>query len=231
MGRPLSEETKKRISEAHKRRFIEDVRNRDPKLEPTEKRCPGCGVTKPLEDFGIRKYKRASGLVAVLPRGRCKQCDAKRVAEWKRRKIEEGTWEEFAKRKKVKNSAKRKEYIREWKAAKRREEGAKPRGGRDSRVVVPVEPISGFLRQLEERHTREEIATRSGVEERRLYDIANCATPNTSLDNVDKLLMAFDREDLLDELYPLEDDGKEVIVGYYYLDPEGILKTDDLQVE
>ena len=161
----------------------------------------------------------------------CKPCEAKRVAAWKQRKVDEGTWAEYVKNKKPKNTNKIRRYQREYKAAKRREQGVPARkSAKETRVVVPVEPISVLLHLLEESYTREEISIRSGVEERRLYDIANLAVPNTSIDNVDKLLMGFDRESDLNELYPLEE-KEELVAGYYYLDPEGVLKTPEEQVE
>jgi hypothetical protein len=234
MGHKHSAATRKRISEVRRQQFLREAKERLPESEPTAKRCPTCKITKPVEEFGTRKFKTKAGLISVSPRTACRPCEAARAQRWKEEKIAEGTWEKYKTRKEAgRDPVRRREYHREYAATRRRKEGVKPMNWRkrpkarkERREVkdVPVEPISVLLEVLEGQGlSRQEISVRSGVEVRRLYEISHLVTPSTVIDNVDKLLIAFGRQDELNELYPIEEE--EQIMGYGLLDPEGVLET------
>lgn len=237
MGHRHSAATRKKISKARRQQFLREAKERQPELEPTAKRCPRCKITKPVEEFGTRKFKTKAGLVSVTPRTACRSCEAFRTQQWKEEKIAEGTWGKYKARQEAgRDPGRRREYHREYATTRRRKEGRKPmnwrkrpKGLKERREVldVPIEPISVLLEILEaEGLSREEIGVRSGVEVRRLYEIAHLASPSIRIDNVDRLLIAFDRVGELNELYPIEE--KEQLVGYRFLDPEGKLESIEL---
>jgi hypothetical protein len=237
MAHRHSAATRKKISDVRRQQFLRQAKERQLGLEPTAKRCPRCQITKPVEEFGSRKFETKAGLISVTPRTACRSCEAARARQWKKEKIAEGTWEKYKKRKEAgRDPSRRREYQREYAAMRRRKEGVKPMNWRKkpkapkerrASMDLPVEPISVLLEVLEAQGlSREEIGDRSGVEVRRLYEIAHLATPSTRIDNVDKLLMAFGRQDELNDLYPLEEE--ERLVGYRLLDPEGKLEAVEL---
>lgn len=250
-GKALSVETREKISKARKEYFARnpDARKRIGEQKKSEalerfaqieyaaithKKCTKCEETKPVADFPIRRESRKCGVIYVRPEAACRKCCADRARRNEERRRAEGGVDstERARRWRAKLTPEKKEEQRrkdrERATIRRREEGIKPRNFSKPRTpqthLVPIEPASVLLEVLiEEGLTKAEIAARSGVNERRLYEIHKCAVPHTELDNVDKLLIAFDRQDDLNELYPPEE--PEPLIGYGVIDPEGVLKT------
>lgn len=201
----------------------------------THKVCTKCGERKPLDEFTIRRDHLKCGLIYVRPEASCRKCCAernKRAAERRKAEGREESSTERSRRWRAKKTPKQKkeqrEKDRERQAIRRRKEGIPPRNFRKPRAKskrVPIEPASVLVEVLlAEGHTKREIALQSGVTERRIYDMEHCASPHTELDNVDKILVAFERQEDLDELYP-PDPAPEKLVGYAVLDPKGILKS------
>lgn len=221
--KPLSEETKRKIGEAAKRRFLDSLKDRDPADEPNEKRCPKCKTWKLVDDFGTRKAKRKSGVVMVVPRPYCKLCDAQRVQEWKEDRIADGTWPEFRKRKEQGRDIKKlRQYQREWQTARRRERGVKGKKKPSPEVgpTLSVGPIAQWLEAILETEPPELVSARTGVNPRRIYALVHGEQASVSLRTIDALLTGFNCPEELNILYPPK---PEKLAGYHVLDPEGIL--------
>jgi hypothetical protein len=248
MGRPLSPEARKAVSRGRKELFRRDpgARERlgaakrkealarlaaDDDEVITHKACSKCGELKPLSEFSTRKTKLRCGLIRCRPEASCRTCVSERCKEWRRRKEAEGHDPRAKDRERYRNltpeqKQRRQERNRENSAARRRQEGIPPRNlKKRRRHEVPVEPTAVLLEALMALgFTKKEIALRSGVDERELYRMETLEAAMVSIDHVDKILIAFDRQDDLNELYPPPPE-REVLIGYGVLDPDGILPS------
>lgn len=216
-----SAKRRKNISDALRQRYLNEIRAREPGSEPKERRCPHCETQKPLEEFGTRKQKRKSGVIAVMPRAWCKPCEVERVQHWKERKIAEGTWEEYRKRKEASCDRENiRRYHREWRIAKRREEGIE--GWR--RPIPPSKPLDpapliAFLEALPKETLRDLKHSAESIE-RRVNSLLKAEWDSVYVSSVDQILLALGCPEQMNILYPLEE---EKLVGYQILDPDGIL--------
>lgn len=223
-GEKLSPELKERIREANIRRFKERVASFE--AQPEVKPCSRCGVVKSVADFYHTKRKLSSGVIAVFPQQPCKECKRAAVKVERERLIEQGEY--YERKWRYEQQLPRERRLarkREWEAGRRRRNGARPRQKEtpEDRDHVSVAPISAFLVAFLERTevSRAEIADRTGVSERALYRVEHRTAPTVRLDTVDKILTGLDCSEELNVLYPLEEPEK--LVGYHYLDPEGVL--------
>jgi uncharacterized protein YlaI len=205
-GHRHTDQSKARISAARRAHTIEK-----PHVLPEEKKCSKCGEVKPRDDYTtITRKLKTTGEVREYLRSWCKQCERSRIADFRERKREEGTWSEYARRQaeSIKKDPERREhrrrYQREWSAAKRRREGAKANGGwkryRDrNREALPIDPFSAWLAQR---------AERLGLKEKQLRRIIrkwdgdnNKEIKLVSLHVIDRIIIALDYPELLSVMY------------------------------
>lgn len=226
---------RKTLSESRKRLFREDptarLRNSEGQIrraeklfsqrseEPTKKRCSQCGRVKAIADFYTQKERCKSGFTAIRPVSACKECVCARVKKHREEQIARGI---DVNAKKKRDRAKRRRYAQEWAAAKRRENGAKPQMRKRLSIKdgseLAVEPLAVFLEARLERESQGLIEARTGIAERRLYDILKRRHPSVTLHTVDSILVGLGCPEMLHELYPPEPDYS---VGYHVLDPNG----------
>lgn len=227
-----SPESREQLGKRKERETIERLATLDTEAV-THKKCTKCGELKPLADFSIRKDKLKCGLIYVRPESSCRKCTSERNKKAAaRRKAEGRTSSERSRRWKAKMSEAKKEERRrkdrERQTNRRREEGIPPRNFKkrppEKELRVPVEPASVLVEVLLETHSKKEIAMISGVNERLLLRMEKQEEPHIHIELVDKLLTAFERQDDLDELYPLKNPEPEPLIGYGVLDPKGILE-------
>jgi Ni,Fe-hydrogenase I large subunit len=175
--------------------------------EPTHKRCTKCGVTKPRYEFCMRKRKLACGEVHEYPAGECMECAAARAAAYRAKLLEEGKLREREHAWNSKRDAEHKrEYNREYGAARRRAEGMKARGpwkkyrerGRGRKLEIG--PLSRFLAGLNGGVGA--LARRTGEHERLIYRIVNQKQKTVSTEVADRILHALGMPDQLSVLYP-----------------------------
>lgn len=223
-------EARRALGERRKREAVERLANLDPEAI-THKKCTKCGELKPLKDFSIRRDKLKCGLVHVRPESSCRRCCAERNKRNVERKKAEGRDDGTERHRRWKENlteqqkAERRRRERERQAVKRREAGIPPRNfkrrPKEVEVMVPVEPASVLMEVLLEGHTKKEVSLRSGVDMRQLRRIEKLELASISIAYVDAILVAFERQDDLNELYPL--DEPRPLIGYHVFDPEGIL--------
>lgn len=221
----LSRAHRESISSAQKARFLALVK--DVEQDALNKRkCSTCGEYKTLDEFYRTKEKLKSGLVAIRPDCRCKECRRRQAKERYYRQKSEGV-DLKARRERYReneDAERRQAREREYKAMRRREEG-KPVAGpralkRQGYEHVPVEPISEFLESLD--IPRSSLAHHLGIDERELARVTERMYKTTRLATVDKILTALGCPEELNALYPIEEEEK--LVGYHYLDPDGVLQ-------
>ena len=231
MAKRKSAATRRRISEGKTAWYRKQYEERDPANEPTLKRCNKCQEWLPVEKFYTRRYKRKSGFVSVLLSPRCRQCTQEDHREYAARREREGIdikRREFANHKRwvERNRERKNRYQREWRRAKRLEEGKEPgpvwhkyraEAEETAKDLVPVEPLAEFLH--EKGHGPAEISIRSGLSERSVTRILHQEHRRVSLRVVDEILMGLGCQEELHTLYPLEE--RENIVGYAVLDGSG----------
>ena len=214
---------KRKVSEGLRRRYLESLQSRSTEDEPTHKPCARCKKTKAIAEFPEIKKKLASGVVAIYPHSYCRTCEAKRVADWKQKKMAEGTWDEYRRRSEAgRDRGKVRRYQREYLAIQRREEGIDGNGHviAEPECRLPAAPLAAFLKELEADESRTTLAGRCGVNERRLYAIVSGEQESVSLNAADAILTGLGFQEKLDEFYPLEESPR----GYRVLDPKGVLK-------
>lgn len=224
-------QARKALGERKKREAIERLACLDTEAI-THKKCTKCGEVKPLADFSIRRDKLKCGLIYVRPESSCRGCCAKRNKQnvEKRKAERRDNALERHRRWKEKLTDRQKAELRrrerERQAIKRRKAGIPPRNfkkrSREPRATVPVEPMSVLIEVLLESHTKEEISLRSGVDQRQLRRIEAQELSSVNIEHVDAVLLAFGRQDDLNELYSVAD-PPERLTGYHVLDPKGIL--------
>ena len=212
-GERLSREYRDKIGRAAKERYLQSLSQRNG--EPKQKRCNKCGLTKNLDKFYKNKRKLRSGIIAIYPMSRCKECDKKaRARNWQRLK-DEGVDVAALKRKYEANEdpERRRKRWRENHAIYRRKKGipiGKPRKlPKERDRDVPVEPIALWLHEKVGVKRGEQeiglIASRTGIDERRISSILKKEQSKVRLSTVDRLLVGLDappHELLL--LYPLD---------------------------
>lgn len=207
-GTKLTAAQRKKVSEGKRRQLRKAYEARKPENEPTEKRCSRCGINKPMARFRIYKRKRKSGYTTVAPRSQCRHCEEEIFDKWRAERKADGTWPGYEKRKqeKIRATGKRREYQREWAAAKRRQMGIKGNGHRpkNGKVEVPVGPIKAFLAKEMESRDRQAIIAASGLPERRLYSIEQGECKHVFLATVDALLTGLGCPEEMHFLYPEE---------------------------
>lgn len=235
VGREHTAATRRKLSESLTQWYLEEWFAKLASTNaPTRKRCAKCETIKPLEEFHVEKYKTKSGLISTWPASYCKKCRNREVRERRKRKLKEdpkGTRErerEYKRRYAARYPGRQNEQQRQSRYQRAQKEGRaiqprkQIRKWSDERKRVPIEPAHVLVTVLRGMgYSLKELAERSGVQERRLSDIEHMRSAQTHIDNVDRLLIAFDRQDDLQEMYPLEE--PEPLVGYNVLDPEGVL--------
>jgi len=225
-----SEESKRKISEGQRRYYRMKV-EKDPVPERVvkvadKKTCSGCGKTKIIGEFYIKRRKMKCGLVHAYPEARCKQCRRERFKEnYEKLKAEGGAREKWERDSARRDPEKKRQYGREWAAAKRREEGAKLNGpwkkyrqgdGAKGRAsgdeTLPAGPLAEFLKQEVALRGRERVVQEIGSA-RRLYAFLHGEYETTKLHVVDLLLTRMGRPDMLLQLYPVE--VERPLYGYF----------------
>jgi hypothetical protein len=187
--------------------------------EPTVKRCPGCGGTKPRSEYYWRKVKLKTGPIERIE-ARCKVCiraqqQAKRAQQRAEgvdlKRLEQGYRQKYLADPDKKRRAH--ERRREWAATKRRREGRPVRGSRAGAQMaqtgdrLPVEPIAQLLEGeieslLLNGSAQRVIAERTQIGEKRIYDILRRNQAGVSLSTVDALLTGLGLPHELHVLYP-----------------------------
>lgn len=161
-GAPLPETMKQKISKGQQARH---ARNDSlfPPLTTGVKKCSACKRIKvyniedsSLSQFSIKSRNLADGRKRKYPAARCKTCEATRAAAYKAKLQQEGTYLQKQKEwNKNRNKTKRQRYQREYGAARRRQQGATPRGPwkkyrtTDKRVKLNAEPLLRWIEPLD----------------------------------------------------------------------------------
>jgi len=227
MGRKLTQEHRRNISKSKQRHWRKYLLTEE---LPEKKRCSRCKETKDAAEFSIRKYKRKSVPVVEKLEAACKKCNARIAKERRNRRIAEGIDVHAIERARQKAHRERlstarleqlRERHREWQAAKRREEGAKPRGSYGKRRKAQsltagqrldaqplIEILERELPHIAKEHNESNsngtglLAVRSGVSERRLYELLHGRQQTVTLSVVDRLLTGLGLPHMLPILYP-----------------------------
>lgn len=206
-------------------RFLAQVEANPP--QPEQKRCGSCGAWKRVEDFYPSRRKLKSGLIAVTPDAYCKECRRDRAKErYHRQKAAdpEGLLARKKRYKEHEDAERRRRRSREYSTARRRAEGKREIGPRvkdhDAGRCLPAEPLKAVILERLLVESKTELADSSGVEERRIFAIAEGECQSVRQDLADRFFTNLGEPDRLNELYPIP----ERLIGYGYLDPKGILK-------
>jgi hypothetical protein len=229
LGRKMPVAQKKKISEGQIRRYRRGEEQMPYKL-PEKKRCSQCKKIKVVEtSFSVRPRKIKSGDTRYYADPECKKCVAERTKKWRDKKRAEGTLSKIQKgyRQNISDEKKkeRREYNREYQAAKRREAGVKSRGAllkyrdKGSGRRVKSKPFTDFVKEIarDRGYDNKELATRTGVDpsqlERILKEYERKRNKKTgrlrkvildkvTLGLVDQILAGLDRSEMLTILYP-----------------------------
>lgn len=219
-----SEESKRKISEGQRRYYRMKI-EREPVPERVievadEKTCTGCGETKPIGEFYIKRRKMKCGLIHAYPEARCKQCRRERFKEnYEKLKAEGKAKEKWERNAKQIDREKRREYNREWAAARRRKEGARSNGPwlkyreEGNGATFPIEPFANFLSGQVEIWGPSMLARETELDESRIRGWANAVEPRVSLRVIDQVLTKLGQPWRLHELYPAEDE--KPLYGYF----------------
>lgn len=229
-GRKQTKATRKKISEAHKKLFLEEAAVKPLNVQ-MHKRCSRCEELKPVTLFHTERQKLASGLIAVYPTARCKKCTAELCKERRDRQIEEGVdvrgkWREYRRREDPEDIRRR---GREYAANRRRKEGRPVRGSRmkerEADPRLPAAPLARLLKTEIAKHGMEAIVSFTGLDERQLRGIRELECASVKLSTADRIFTGLGYPEKIQELYPIEEPEK--LVGWHYLDPKGLLSAQE----
>lgn len=191
MGKPRPAEVREKISRSQQER-LRKIRESSP--VPDRKKCPQCGEWKDApKDFGWMKRKLVNGEIVHHIRSTCKKCTAERAKKY---------------REKLKREGKYKAKTKQWNANRKKRRYRTPAATKfanEHNDSLPTGPISEWLKRRLQTH-----GYPPGSNEnlnRRIDSIVAQEYPETALATIDALLMAYDKTELLDELYPLPEQG------------------------
>lgn len=190
MGKPRPAEVREKISKSQRERHRK-LRESAPPV--TRKRCSHCGKWKDApKEFGWTKRKLSDGEIVYHVRSQCKECTAERSKAYREKLAREG-----------KLAQKQAEWNENRKKRRYRKPSQTLQG--EYKDSLPTEPFARWLkRQLED--TGYPTGCSEGLR-RRIDAVVAQEYAETALATIDALLIAYGKPELLDELYPLPDQG------------------------
>jgi hypothetical protein len=183
--------------------------------------CSKCKQEKPIDQFPTRWYKPKEGKKYKVPHTPCYECKREENRVQKQKAKDKGIYYErekkYKKKYKERNLAKVRQKQREYAAAKRRENGAKPNARSSKRIkkgkatLLPIDPIKQYLNSLDK--TKHQIAEYTNIDSGVIgrimtgkdASIKDGIKTHVTEHLVDRILVELGEPHKLNELYPLED--------------------------